>query len=376
MKRIVSGALILVLLAVALTLTARRVILAAAKSGLANFFPDSEVSIKDLRLTLPCRLVFTDVAVERKGIYGFEAGVVYADFGLFALLTGRVARAGLTDAFLNISTPQKNIADFVQYFNLQTHAGGGLRVDTIGLENVNINVTAKDVLLNSTLSLEYFLADVQAKAVAVSIPTLEGYGVKVENIFIESGDRPGELIMAVERLAVNKGVINGIDGIVTLEGGAVFLEFLSTQAFAGRLEGNVTLDVSGQPEYLAELRLTDVAIDRLVEDFELSDKFFMDGKISGDLVLQGKGPAISVLNGHFSTALGGGKLIITDTRFLENIAKGTNQPLDILVESFRNYHYNTGNIGLSLAEGSIMLDLALEGETGKRNLTITLHDFF
>jgi hypothetical protein len=68
-------------------------------------------------------------------------------------------------------------------------------------------------------------------------------------------------------------------------------------------------------------------------------------------------------------------LTITDDKFLNNVAKSSGQSLDILVESFKNYHYNTGVMKLSLERGDIVFDIALEGEAGKRNLSIVLHDF-
>jgi hypothetical protein len=45
------------------------------------------------------------------------------------------------------------------------------------------------------------------------------------------------------------------------------------------------------------------------------------------------------------------------------------------MESFKDYHYNTGVMKLSKAQDDLSLDIALDGEKGKRNLMVTLHDF-
>jgi hypothetical protein len=82
-----------------------------------------------------------------------------------------------------------------------------------------------------------------------------------------------------------------------------------------------------------------------------------------------------VLSGNFSTLQPGGILVIKDDKFLKNLSRTTKQPLDILVESFKDYHYNTALMKLSFDKGNIILDVALEGEAGKRNLSIVLHDF-
>jgi len=49
--------------------------------------------------------------------------------------------------------------------------------------------------------------------------------------------------------------------------------------------------------------------------------------------------------------------------------------VELLVDNFKNYHYSSGTINLSLDNENINLDLALDGKSGKRDLNITLHDF-
>jgi hypothetical protein len=68
-------------------------------------------------------------------------------------------------------------------------------------------------------------------------------------------------------------------------------------------------------------------------------------------------------------------LTIKDSGYLENMARSSGQSLDILVESLKNYHYNSGVAKLSLERNNFIFDIFLEGETGKRNLKVTLHDF-
>jgi hypothetical protein len=112
----------------------------------------------------------------------------------------------------------------------------------------------------------------------------------------------------------------------------------------------------------------------LFNDFNLNEKAEISGKINGTLVLEGKGSNIKVISGNFTTAEGGGVLTIKDNDYLKKMAAKSGQSLEILMESFRNYHYNIGVIKLSLNDGNLILDVALEGEAGKRNLNIRLHD--
>jgi hypothetical protein len=45
------------------------------------------------------------------------------------------------------------------------------------------------------------------------------------------------------------------------------------------------------------------------------------------------------------------------------------------VDSFKNYRYNAGVVELSLQGPDLVFDIRLEGDAGKRDLTIVLHDF-
>jgi hypothetical protein len=375
MKRIIFAIVIMALLAVSVSLTAKRIILNTTKKVITEILPGSEVSIHDCRISPLHRVRWDGIKIQRKGTYKFEIGKAAVDFNLMALLFRRIARISLEDAYFAVTLAEENRSGFRQYVHSAPGGSGGMTVDGLVLHNINMDVNAKDLKLNASLSVDYSFASAQINAVELNISFLESRGMKLQKISMRLGEPKGRGKVTVERIKFNKGMIDGIDGIVGLEGRTVFLDFLSAGTFGGRLKGRVSLNISERPEYFVALRFTDMAIDRFVEDFDLEEKFFMDGELSGDLVLQGKGADVQILNGDFQTGLSGGKLIIKDTRFMEALAKQTNQPVEIIVENFKNYHYNTGALGLSLAEKNIVLDLALDGDTGKRNLTITLHDF-
>ena len=91
--------------------------------------------------------------------------------------------------------------------------------------------------------------------------------------------------------------------------------------------------------------------------------------------LKGTGLNINAITGDFSTAEEGGMLVIKDDRLLENIASRSQQPLDILMASFKDYDYDTGIMRLYLYEGNLVLDISLDGETGIRDLDIVIHTF-
>ena len=103
------------------------------------------------------------------------------------------------------------------------------------------------------------------------------------------------------------------------------------------------------------------------------DKVEMTGRLGGVVSMSGSGAVINEMEGDFFTDKNGGTLIIKDNKFLENISKDTKQPLDIIVESFKNYNYNSGILKLYLSNGNLVLNIDLNGEKGKRDFTVVLH---
>jgi len=160
-----------------------------------------------------------------------------------------------------------------------------------------------------------------------------------------------------------------------LSGKELFLENVYANVLGGNIGGNLKFKINQDFSYGAALKIINLDIARFINDFDLKEKFEMTGRLSGDLALKGKGSDIEILNAKLSSLESGGRLIIKNTKFLENMARDTNQSLDLLVENFKNYHYNTGTIKLFIENRNLIMDTVLDGEAGKRNIDIILHDF-
>jgi hypothetical protein len=157
---------------------------------------------------------------------------------------------------------------------------------------------------------------------------------------------------------------------------AVLMSPLSIDFFGGSIAGdlNILILSSDVVKYSFNLKALDLNIKSFIEDFKLTDKVEMTGRLEGAASMSGSGAVINELQGDFFTDKNGGTLVIKDNKFLENISKDTKQPLDIIVESFKNYNYNSGILKLYLSNGNIILNINLNGEKGKRDFTIVLHD--
>jgi len=67
-------------------------------------------------------------------------------------------------------------------------------------------------------------------------------------------------------------------------------------------------------------------------------------------------------------------LTIKDDSYLKELAKNTGEGIDFVVESFTNYSYNKGLMRMYLDNNNIIMDAGMDGVSGKRNLTVILHN--
>lgn len=164
-------------------------------------------------------------------------------------------------------------------------------------------------------------------------------------------------------------------GKIVLRGRRADLDLSSCDMFGGKISGSAKLGENEHLAYSAELNVSGIKPDDFIKDFELGEKFRMSGNLSGTARIDGKGGDIEILSGSLQAARPGGAFVITDRSFLENIARASGQSFEMLVESFKDYHYNTGIAKLSLDKGNLIFDITLDGEAGRRKLDIVVHGF-
>ena len=143
----------------------------------------------------------------------------------------------------------------------------------------------------------------------------------------------------------------------------------------GQIDGEYKLTSANPLSYSVKLYFNGLDIPSLINDFNLKDKAQASGKLNGEFFISGRNQAVDDLRGTFATDPAGGKLVIGDATALAEMARASGENLDIIVESFHDYHYNNGNAVLKIEDKNLILDMRLSGETGKRNLLVVWHDF-
>lgn len=150
---------------------------------------------------------------------------------------------------------------------------------------------------------------------------------------------------------------------------------LSGRLLGGIFQGDSLIRLKEPLEYQANLNFINLDLDTFMKDFALDEKAAVTGQMNGFMKLLGENQFIRIMEGKLTSGQAGGTLTIKDTGFLQNLARSSGQALDLVVESFKNYRYNSGKTSIALENNNIIFLVDLDGRSGKRSLNLTFHDF-
>ena len=249
------------------------------------------------------------------------------------------------------------------------------KIEKIEALNANLEFNKDGVEIKAIASIQI---DIPAKIVdyiKLNVSSLNTSLFQAEGITLNAvqGQDAGEFY--IKAVNYNKLKIGDVAGKAGLKGKILNINPILVSFLNGNVKGDFNISLDEEMNYNLRLNSQSLEIKKFVDDMKLNEKFDMTGRLEGIFSMSGMGREIKEIKGDFLTDTSGGTLIINDRTFLENVAKQSNQPLDIIVESFRNYNYNKGAVKLSAETGNLVMDLKLEGISGKRSLAIILHDF-
>ncbi|MCK5015048.1 MAG: hypothetical protein KAS66_14655 [Candidatus Omnitrophica bacterium] len=372
MKRIfIFLAIILVFVAAGVLLSGPVAVNLAARQ-LGKVFAGSAVSIREAKISPFRQISFFDIRIQRQPAYSFNIPEITIRYDLPSLLHKHILKVSLKNATIDVKTPKENILVFKKYLSLGP--GGAFVLGELELDDLTLNVTAADVLFKARMSAAIDPQKQALRAIDLSVSLLKSGKITLKNASLRAGGPKQRGEFLIGEIQYDKLAGTNVKSAARLEDGVVFLDSLSGQVFNGEIAGRANLGLSAGSPYFAHVKAVALNMENAVDDLKLKEKFTISGLMGGEVTIAGRGARLDKLDGEFAMMEDGGVLVIRDTRFLENLASGTNQPLDLLVESFRNYRYNTGAVAVKLKEGNIHCDVAFDGEAGKRDLNITLHN--
>jgi len=345
-----------------------------AKKQLAKVFIDSTVTIKNCGLRPLHLLSLSDIEIKNGQIYDIkikEAGIEYSPL---SIIKGNILKFSLKETQVTINLGEKGLLGFSKLLNLNTSKSPFL-INSLELTNLVLNIKSQELTLDARLSSELNLIQQLVNSLDLKINSLQAEGLELKNASLMAAQSLPSGSLYVEQIKYDKLKIEKIKSKVRLKDKFLFLDSLTALFLDGEVQGDLSLLIDKPLEYLINLKVRDIDLNTFVHDFKLEEKVDLSGRLNGASTLKGKGLNFTVLDGGFIANAPGGDLTIKDKSYLEKIARGSGQSLDILVENFKNYHYNKGTMNLSLEEGNLILDIVLDGEAGKRNFTVTMHNF-
>ncbi|MBU2221408.1 MAG: YdbH domain-containing protein, partial [Candidatus Omnitrophica bacterium] len=334
-----------------------------AKKQLENVFIKSQVSIGRCVFQPTAGLIFFNIEIKKTGVYDIKVKEASIQYGLKLSLKGPT---------VYVSIPKKPIRELAGHIK----AGQGAPIfKSVEVSGLALDLHTLDLNAKAGLDLELNLITQSLDYLNLKMKSFSMFGVELENVLLEFGPGSKDGRFSIPLLKYDLLNVSDIRGNIKLRDKLLSAYGVSAKALNGAIELDLGLEINKSAGYLAEIKCVNLDIEKFVRDFNLGEKFDMTGRLSGGLKLKGKACRIEILDGSFSTPPPGGMLVIKDTKFLENMGRATNQPVSLLVESFKNYRYNIGSMSLGFQGGSIVLGIKMEGEAGKRSFNVILHDF-
>lgn len=378
-------AVLSLILAVVIPFFIKPLVLSFTEIYLKKIFKGAMVSIAGCRIKPLAAIEFIDIDIQKAPYYSLKVREARISYTVKSLFRKSIKGVLLKDSYVYLDMSEERGFlgfDFTdlsasrprdQEKSADSSHDKQIFLDYIELSNAAISLVKDTLTARINVSCGYEPRLKQLDFAEVSVPFFKQNDFNLENAFLKIGeDHKGEFVL--ERVKYNKIVLADIKSTVILDGSRIIFDSIGFNFCGGRMESTLDVKLDKDFQYNFRLKAFDLDLSRLNKDLELTEKFEMTGSVKGALNLRGGLLNIGYLDGNFFTSEHGGILVIKDTGFLENISKRTKQPLHLLVESFENYKYNIGLINIGKANSNIVLDVKLNGNAGKRELTIVLHD--
>ncbi|HAH22073.1 MAG: hypothetical protein A2Y00_07600 [Omnitrophica WOR_2 bacterium GWF2_43_52] len=349
-------------------------LMSLAKAKIREVFSESSVVIGDCEVSFSRGVTFSRIEIKRGPIYDVTLKRLNIEYAISEILKGKIARVSLEGLEASLDMGNKNIQEFTRYCTFPQGQPFFI-IGTVEVSGLKLNLKSANVTLDATLSLGVNAEQPALRYLDITLGQCKSGNIRLEGLRLKvaRGQTSGQFY--VREAMYEKIKVTTITSNIALTDTRLVLESLSAQILNGTMRAQVVLELDKAMAYRIALEVLDVDLQNLARDLKLTEKFLMTGKLSGRLRLEGEGLAMSIVDGKFLVAQPGGTLIIKDKKVIENIAQSSKLPYEIVVEGFKNYRYNNGQLSLALQGNDIVVSALFEGEAGKRRFDIRWHNF-
>lgn len=373
MKRIIYLAIVVCLVVLLGYFGSRPAILFLAKAQLEKVFTGAEVSIGGCVIEPFKKLELFNLIVSKEPAYDFKVGSATFQFTLQSILKGIILKASLSEAAIVIDQQGESIQGFSRQLNL----GGSkaaFTLDSLELSDIELDLESSEVSLKANLSLLFDVKGGSLSSCDINIGSLASAGFKLKNATLSVSQSGPVGAFSIAQATYSDVKLRNVKAKTRLKNNLLTLDSLSAQVLGGQAQGSAKLFLGRDMHYTANLEFIKLDLATIVRDFKLEEKVQLQGNLGGSFILEGSGLSIQAIGADMSADKEGGTLTIKDHNYLGALARKTNQSMELIVDSFKSYRYNAGVVKLSLQDANLVFDIKLEGEAGKRDLTVVLHD--
>ena len=351
----------------------RPVIKGLIEASLRRTFIGSSVSIAGYSLNPFSSLELYAIRINNGELYNFSIGKIKIRYTPLSLIRKKIESIAVNDIDLNINIARSDKFDVSRYLRLEKKNVFVLK--EIKLSGCRLKLSSDGLLLESDMAFDLDLESGVINHIYLGLPAFNFGQFKLVGLIFEAKNNSGQGRFFAQKISYAKINLGNLRADAVLSGKKLALENLSVDVLDGVVGGNAACVLTLPFSYAANFKASDINLAKLISDLDLMDRLMLEGVVSGDLRVEGEDADFNILDANFKSQGPGGRLTITDERILEAMAKNTGQALGFMVESFRDYRYNTAKAGLGIKDGDMILNVAMDSEAGKRDFDIVWHDF-
>lgn len=309
---------------------------ALLRAALRNAFPGSQVSVAGCSIWPLSRIIVRGADIRSKTFHCAVARmrVRYVPAAAWPPLRLRVQ---LDDLSCEISAGDVPLVEAVRGY-CPAGKPAGLPVEAIVCERCRLSVQSAD------LAGEVFFNAVIApgrrvvERCDVRIPSLRWRQVDVRNV-VGSADFSGPGGIRIESVTAGNARAGNLCARTLLAPGLLQLREGRAEAFGGMIAFNGLVDSADPLRSRIDLRVERLDIAAAVQAFKWQEKLRASGYLDGELRMGFLPQRGLDLSGTLQARQPGGSLDIRERRFLEYIAQGSGQPVEIIAQSLADYRY-------------------------------------
>lgn len=374
MKRLIYALIIIAMAVLLASFLAEPVIVSLVKKKIRKVFRQSSVSIGNCEFSLVKGIRFSDIEITRGAVYDLKARKLKVAYILPDILKGSISKVSLEGANIRVNMGNKDIQEFLKHCNFSSK-GAVFLIEALELSGLKLNLKSANLNIDAQASAGFSWARRALDFIDLEISQFQSAHLSLNDLTLKvnRGNAPQGLY--IREAGYDKIRVKEVKSKVNYNAETITLAPLSLEVLKGKAQAKLNVTLGKTIVYALDLKAANLDLQDLAEDLKLTKEFQITGKAGGRLQIRGEGLRMNIIDGEFAIGQPGGALIIKDKKIIENMARSSALPYEILVEGFRNYRYNKGQAAVGLEGSDIILSAVLEGDAGRRSFDIRWHNF-